>query len=129
MKSHFVNCSVLRRKLRSASRSPVSPTPAPFADLGLLCGASSFSAGKQVRQVRATHLRGLQFLKQRMIFPRRPLLPTFRHHPGVELTPPAPGRGLANQSTASPTVMGSGVSLRPNQSPWGTTWELGGTVQ
>lgn len=35
MKSHFVNCSVLCRKLL-ASRSPASPTPAPFADLGLL---------------------------------------------------------------------------------------------
>lgn len=43
--------------------------------------------------------------------------------------PSSPGRGLAKQSIASPTVMGSGVSLRPNQSPWGATWELGGTVQ
>lgn len=33
------------------------------------------------------------------------------------------------QSIASPTGMGSGVSLRPHQSPWGATWELGGTVQ
>lgn len=49
MTSHFVNCRVLRRELGTASCSPVSPTPAPFADLELLCGTSPFSAGKQVR--------------------------------------------------------------------------------
>lgn len=79
--------------------------------------------------VQATYLRGPQFLEQCLFFLRRPPLPTFRHRPGVELTPPAPGRGLAKQSIASPTVMGSGVSLRPNQSLWGASWELGGTVQ
>lgn len=47
----------------------------------------------------------------------------------VELTPPAPGRVLANQSLAPPTEMGSGVPLRSRQSPRGATWGLGGTVQ
>lgn len=83
----------------------------------------------QWTSVPATYLRGPQFLEQCLFFPRRPPLPTFRHCPGVALTRPAPGRGLATQSIASPTGMGSGVSLRPYQSPWGATWELGGTVQ
>lgn len=47
----------------------------------------------------------------------------------VELTPPAPGRVLANQSIAPPTEVGSGVPLRSRQSPRGATWGLGGTVQ
>ena len=48
MASCSVNCRVLCRKLRTASRSPVSPTPAPFADLEFLCDSSFYPAGKQV---------------------------------------------------------------------------------